>query len=77
MIKKSIFYQTRSCLSLYENIENYGWVNFKNKRSCIQLKLHDTPSTHLFEDHIVYQMKNSMGGVPDKNEGGERIEMFF
>ena len=39
----------------------------------------------MFEDHIVYQIKNSMGGLPDKNEGhierahkdGERIEMFF
>ena len=33
-----------------------------------ELKLPVTPSTHLFEDHIVYQMKNIVGGLADKSE---------
>ena len=31
-----------------------------------ELKLHVTPPTHLFEDHIVYQMENIVGGLADK-----------
>ena len=27
-----------------------------------------TPSAHLFEDHILYQMKNIEGGLVDKSE---------
>ena len=27
-----------------------------------------TPSAHLFEDHIVHQMKNDVGGLADKSE---------
>ena len=27
-----------------------------------------TPSVHLFEDHIVYQMKNIVDGLADKSE---------
>ena len=37
-----------------------------------ELKLHVTPSAHLFEDHIVYQMTNMAGGLIDKSE--EHIE---
>ena len=33
-----------------------------------ELKLPMTPSTHLFEDHIAYQMENSVGGLADKSE---------
>ena len=33
-----------------------------------KLKLSVTPSAHLFEDHIVYQMKNIVGGWADKSE---------
>ena len=33
-----------------------------------ELKLYVTPSTHLFEDHIVYQMENIVGGLADKSE---------
>ena len=35
---------------------------------CRELKLPVTPSTHLFEDHIVYQMINIVGGLADKSE---------
>ena len=31
-----------------------------------ELKLHVTPPTHLFEDHIVYQTENIVGGLADK-----------
>ena len=34
----------------------------------IKLKIPVTPSAHLFEDHIVYQMENIIGGLADKNE---------
>ena len=33
-----------------------------------KLKILVTPSAHLFEDHIVYQMKNIDGGLADKSE---------
>ena len=33
-----------------------------------ELKLHLTPSAHLFEDHIVYQMEHIVGGLADKSE---------
>ena len=33
-----------------------------------ELKIPVTPSTHLFEDHIVYQMENIVGGLADKSE---------
>ena len=33
-----------------------------------ELKLYVTPSTLLFEDHIVYQMEHIVGGLTDKNE---------
>ena len=33
-----------------------------------QLKIPVTPSAHLFEDHIVYQMENIVGGLADKSE---------
>ena len=33
-----------------------------------ELKLLVTPSTHLFEDHIVYQMENIVGALADKSE---------
>ena len=33
-----------------------------------KLKIPVTSSAHLFEDHIVYQMKNIIGGLADKNE---------
>ena len=32
------------------------------------MKIIVTPSAHLFEDHIVYQMKNIVGGMADKSE---------
>ena len=32
------------------------------------MKLPVTPSAHLFEDHIVYQMENIVGGLADKSE---------
>ena len=31
-----------------------------------ELKIPITPSTHLFEYHIVYQMENIVGGLADK-----------
>ena len=37
-----------------------------------ELKLPVTPSAHLFEDHIVYQMENIVGGLADK--GKDHIE---
>jgi len=33
-----------------------------------QLKIPVTPTAHLFEDHIVYQMENIVGGLADKSE---------
>ena len=33
-----------------------------------KLKIPVTPSAHLFEDHIVYQMENIIGGLADKRE---------
>ena len=33
-----------------------------------KLKIPVTSSAHFFEDHIVYQMKNIIGGLADKNE---------
>ena len=33
-----------------------------------KLKIPVTPSAHLFEDHIVYQMKNIDGGLADISE---------
>ena len=33
-----------------------------------ELKLAVTPSAHLFEDHIVHQMTNIVGGLADKSE---------
>ena len=33
-----------------------------------KLKTPVTPSAHLFEDHIVYQMKNIVVGLADKSE---------
>ena len=33
-----------------------------------KLKIPVTPSAHLFEDHIVYQMKNIVGGLADRCE---------
>ena len=33
-----------------------------------KLKITITPSDHLFEDHIVYQMKNIVGDLIDENE---------
>ena len=33
-----------------------------------ELKLPVTPSAHLFEDHIVFQMENIVGGLADKSE---------
>ena len=33
-----------------------------------KLKIPVTPSAHLFEDRIVYQMKNIVGGLADKSE---------
>ena len=33
-----------------------------------KLKIPVTPSAHLFEDHIVYQMKNIVVGLADKSE---------
>ena len=47
-------------------------------------KLPVTPSAHLFEDHIVYQMENIVGGLADKSEDhiqrahqdGKRSESF-
>ena len=33
-----------------------------------ELKLRVSPSAHLFEGHIVYQMENSIGGLVDKSE---------
>ena len=32
------------------------------------LKIPITPSTHLFEDHIVYQMEKNVGRLADKSE---------
>ena len=37
-----------------------------------ELKITVTPSAHLFEDHIVYQMENIVGGLADKIE--DRLE---
>ena len=50
-----------------------------------ELKIPVTPSTHLFEDHIVYQMENIVGGLADKSEDhikrahqdGERSERIY
>ena len=47
-----------------------------------KLKIHVTPSAHLFEDHIIYLMENIVGGLADKSEDhiervhqdGKRIE---
>ena len=33
-----------------------------------ELKLSVTPSVHLFEGHIVYQMKNIVSDLADKSE---------
>ena len=33
-----------------------------------ELKLPVTPSVHLFEGHIVYQLKNIVGGLANKSE---------
>ena len=33
-----------------------------------ELKLPVLPSAHLFEDYIVYQMKDIVGGLADKRE---------
>ena len=33
-----------------------------------ELKIHVTHSAHLFEDYIVYQMENIVGGLADKSE---------
>ena len=33
-----------------------------------KLKIPVTTSAHLFEDYIVFQMKNSVGGLADKSE---------
>ena len=33
-----------------------------------KLKIQVTPSAHLFEDHIVYQMENIFGGLVDKSK---------
>ena len=38
-----------------------------------KLKMPVTPSAHLFEDHILYQMKNIEGGLADKSE--DHIEL--
>ena len=38
----------------------------------IELKLHVTLSSHLFEDYNVYQMKNIVGGLAGKGE--DRVE---
>ena len=32
------------------------------------MKIYVTLSVHLFEDHIVYQMENIVGGLTDKSE---------
>ena len=40
-----------------------------------ELKLSVTPSTHLFKDHIVYQMENNVGGLADKSE--DHIERAY
>ena len=32
------------------------------------MKIYVTLSVHLFEDHIVYQMENIVGGLADKSE---------
>ena len=37
-----------------------------------KFKIPVTPSAHLFEDYIVYQMKNNVGSLANKNE--DRIE---
>ena len=49
-----------------------------------ELKLSVTPFAHLFEDHIVYQMENIVGGLANKSEDhidrahqdGKRSESF-
>ena len=33
-----------------------------------KFKIPVTPTAHLFEDHIVYQMENIVGGLADKSE---------
>ena len=33
-----------------------------------ELKLPAIPSTHLFEDYIIYQFENIVGGLADKSE---------
>ena len=50
-----------------------------------ELKLPVTPSAHLFEDHIVYQMENIVSGLVDKredhieraNQDGKRSERIY
>ena len=32
------------------------------------MKLHEIPSAHLFENHIVYQMENVVGGLANKSK---------
>ena len=34
-----------------------------------EFKLSVTPSAHLFEDHIIYQMKNIISDIAHKTEG--------
>ena len=41
---------------------------FKTMSLWRKLKIPVTPSAHLFQDHIVYQMKNINGGLADKSE---------
>ena len=40
----------------------------KTKLFWRKLKIPEIPSAHLFEVHIVYQMKNIVGGLADKSE---------
>ena len=50
-----------------------------------ELKIPVTTSVHLFEDHIVYQMENIVGGLADKSEDhiersyqdGKRIKLIY
>ena len=50
-----------------------------------KIKIPVTPSAHLFEDHIVHQIENIIGGLADKSEDhierahqdGKRIERIY
>ena len=53
-----------------DHIERSHKDDERSKRILLwrELKLPVTPYAHLFEDHIVYQMENNVGGLAHKSE---------